>query len=59
MAEAVERAVGHPGLFYDTPELTAQVIGVDGRTVLHCEDIVGVLPQWPCLETHLNLGCLD
>ena len=28
----MERAVGQPGFFYDTPELPAQVIGVDGRT---------------------------
>ena len=59
MAQAMERAVGQPGLFYDTPELPAQVIGVDGRAVLHCEDVVGVLPNWPCLETHLNLVHLD
>ena len=59
MAQAMERAMGQPGFCYDTLELPAQVIGVDGRTVLHCEDVVGVLPQWPCLETHLNLVRLD
>ena len=59
MAKAMESPVGQPGFFYDTPELPAQVIGVDGRTVLHCEDVVGLLPQWPCLEAHLNLIRLD
>ena len=59
MAQAVESAVGQPGFANDTPELAAQVNGVDGSNVLHCEDVVGALPQWSCLEAHLNLIRLD
>ena len=59
MAKAVERAVRQPGFAHDTLELLAQVIRVDGRTVLHSEDVVGVLSQWPCFKTHLNLIRLD
>ena len=46
---------GNPACLTIRRNSRLRLSGVDGRAVLHGEDVVGMLPQWPCLETPLNL----
>ena len=58
MTESMQRPLEQPGLINDSVELMTQLIGVYRRTVIHSEDIVGLLPRRASLEPHLNLSSL-